>query len=155
MLTPACLSLLKPNNFAAMHPCLSLLKPDNFHAAMHPYPSLLKPDTCHAAMHPLLARLWSHTRDAKVREALVLYLRLQLQLGRVQTCQHLAHIGELVTKEVDKPGFSWLGGGPRPAVSRQQAAFLQLCAEVEFRALQRGQSGLDASADGDGEHAFT
>ena len=84
----------------------------------------------------------------------MLYLRLQLQLGGLQTGQHLAHIRELVTKEVDKPGFSWLGGGPRPAVSRQQAALLQLCADVEFRAMQHPQSGFDSSADGDGEQAF-
>ena len=87
----------------------------------------------------------------------MLYLRLQLQLGGVQASassgQNLALLRELVTKEVDKPGFSWLGGGPRATVSRQQAAFLQLCAEVEFRTMQRAQLSPDAPADGSGgEH---
>ena len=38
-------------------------------------------------MHPFTVRAWGTARDAKLREGLVAYLRIQLRLGAIQVSE--------------------------------------------------------------------
>lgn len=66
----------------------------------------------HAAVHPFLMRAWRSARDTRLRENLVLYLRVQLLLGGLEgpgDGHFLEEVQELVTHSMQQPGFSWCG----------------------------------------------
>lgn len=66
----------------------------------------------HAAVHPFLVRSWRSARDSRLREALVLYLRIQLLLGGLEgpgDGRFLEEVQELLTHTMQQPGFSWWG----------------------------------------------
>ena len=64
----------------------------------------------HAAVHPFLTRAWRNARDTRLRDNLVLYLRIQLLLGGLEgpgDGHFLIEVQELVAHSMQQPGFSW------------------------------------------------
>lgn len=66
----------------------------------------------HASVHPFLMRAWRCARDTRLRDKLVLYLRIQVLLGGLEgpgVGHFLEEVQELVTHSMQQPGFSWCG----------------------------------------------
>lgn len=66
----------------------------------------------HAAVHPFLMRALRSARDARLREALVLYLRIQLLLKGLEASgegQFLEEVQDLLTHSAQQSGFTWYG----------------------------------------------
>jgi hypothetical protein len=61
------------------------------------------------AVHPFVLRAWGTARDAKLRDALVTYLRVQLCLGGLEAPESpfLQDVHELLMHTIEQPVFSW------------------------------------------------
>ncbi|BDA48015.1 Serine-protein kinase ATM [Coccomyxa sp. Obi] len=105
----------------------------------------------HAAVHPFLMRSWRSARDARLREALVLYLRIQLLLGGLEAPgdgHFLEEVQELLTHSMQEPGFSWCGEarGRGCAPTKQQLALLEVTSTMHFKImLQHKTAGFPTS----------
>ncbi|KAL4857208.1 Serine/threonine-protein kinase ATM [Chlorella vulgaris] len=103
----------------------------------------------HAAYHDTAIR--GSGRDARLREAAVTYLRIQLQLGTLpRGSAHLQDVQDWVDRELGLPAFKW-GEDSREGrlvLPRQQAALLDLAAATYFCS-SGGSSGRDSSGAAD------
>lgn len=62
----------------------------------------------HGAVHALLMRCWRTSRDAKLREALIAYMHIQLVLGGNQG-SHREDIGRALEGTLLHSSFKWWG----------------------------------------------
>ena len=62
----------------------------------------------HDAVHALLMRCWRTSHDAKLREALIAYMRIQLVLGGILG-SHREDIGRALKSTLLHSGFKWWG----------------------------------------------
>ena len=62
----------------------------------------------HDAVHALLMRCWRTSRDAKLREALIAYMRIQLVLGGILG-SHREDIGRALKGTLLHSSFKWWG----------------------------------------------
>ena len=66
----------------------------------------------HAHAHAYVARAWRGARDARLREALAVYLRAQLLLGGLEGGARpgdLADVRAALEHSMQQPGFRWWG----------------------------------------------
>ncbi|KAK9815077.1 hypothetical protein WJX73_007060 [Symbiochloris irregularis] len=83
----------------------------------------------HEKLQPFIMRIFGCGRDARLQEAVVCYLRLQMRLQALDG--HLSHMRDLMDKELGKAGFHW-GDGDRTVINAQQHALLDLMASIWF-----------------------
>ncbi len=62
----------------------------------------------HDAVHALLMRCWRTSRDAKLREALIAYMRIQLVLGGISGSQR-DDLGRALEGTLLHHDFRWCG----------------------------------------------
>lgn len=60
----------------------------------------------HDAVHALLMRCWRASRDPKLREALIAYMRIQLGLGGI-TGTHRDDVGRAMEGVLQQSSFKW------------------------------------------------
>ncbi|KAK9825683.1 hypothetical protein WJX81_003257 [Elliptochloris bilobata] len=105
----------------------------------------------HAAARPLLARCWrgARARDPRLRDCLVTYLGIQVQLGGLEDANALQEAQELLEGDMRKPRHSWseLARDGRQVVQKQAYAQLRVSAAVALRSLQRPPPIADDSDD--------
>jgi hypothetical protein len=61
----------------------------------------------HTAVHPLALRLLRTTRDARLRDAVLRYLRALCALGTLAGTPALGDASDWVARELSQPGFRW------------------------------------------------
>ncbi|KAL3675793.1 hypothetical protein R1sor_025741 [Riccia sorocarpa] len=111
----------------------------------------------HASMKTFMHRIWLTTRDRELKDGLVLYARIQLNLRYILASsgsQEISDLLELVEKELDQSGVALSAlyrvdvlKEERPStVSRALRSFLELSATVLFEAIT--SSGVLRPRDG-------